>query len=498
MRQSKIEILELLMAKAGTYNVQYRRPYATVGTAQAVNMLSERVDQLQGHLRGVTGGFLAGVAGEFVAPTAAPESPSGILIPNGWGVDRYYFFMKVRVYNSLGGYTTELIQGYTEHPEIISHAGSMDPNARFFINSVTVMKDSVEYGVGGAQQIGRVTDAYHVVANNAWTDITSLKDPSIPQFTSMRPADVFTSLSAQTMHMGNDVMDFRTMNTRTPRASRRANGLSTDYASQVINGTLQAVNASQFGAEDAERYSTAAGMIIEPTLNKNAFIDAISRQNNTPISDSFTAADLFRLDPNLANPMDERMQVFTGGQIAPMMQQTGLEHRAEYSENWGGSSHENLAAAIIANAITGLMIEAGLAVAHVQCTNHNVGGPVIAPRDAQGLAGQDVRAAMMGFQSRLQTEVIDQVSHNNQIAYNIEIRGEIARATMISVQFENRPMLTFVAPSFADALTAPVLTSSSDHLQSVAYDFGNMLSAVVQAPTPSLESIMGKTGFEGI
>ena len=40
MRPTTIEIVELLMAKAGTYNVQYRRPYTTTGTAHAVGMLA--------------------------------------------------------------------------------------------------------------------------------------------------------------------------------------------------------------------------------------------------------------------------------------------------------------------------------------------------------------------------------------------------------------------------------------------------------------------------
>ncbi len=495
---NKIEIVELLMARAGTYNTQYRRPYQTTGTAQAVNMISERLDSLNGHVKNITGGLLAGVAADFVAPTAAPESNAGIIIPNGWGTDRYFFFMRVRVYNAIGGYSTELIQGYTEHPEIISMSGSMDPHARFYINSVTSLTESLEYRGHQPERVSRVADAYHVVTNNTWTDITALSDPSSQNFTCMRPGDIYTSLSSQASGMTGDLVDFRTLSTKTPRASRRSNSLSTDYASQVINGTLQAASRSMFGTEDSELYLNAIGLTIEQPLSKNAFISAISAMNNIPISDTFTASDLFRLDPNLANPMDDRMKVFTSSGASPM-QSGGLQHRAEFSEQWGGASHENLASAMIANAITGLMIEAGLAVAHIQATNHNIGGPVIRALDAQGLAGQDVRAAMMGFQARLQSEVIDHISYHNQISYNIEIRGEIARATMISLQFEQRPMMTFVAPSFADALTAPVLTSNMEQLHNVAFDFGNMLGAVIQTPTPTLESLVqGTSGFEGI
>jgi hypothetical protein len=86
---------------------------------------------------------------------------------------------------------------------------------------------------------------------------------------------------------------------------------------------------------------------------------------------------------------------------------------------------------------------------------------------------------------------------NNTICYNIEIRGEVARATMISLQLDNHPSVQFVAPSFADALTAPVLTGDRHRLQEVAYDFGNMLEACVSMPTPSLESLTG-TGFENV
>jgi hypothetical protein len=86
---------------------------------------------------------------------------------------------------------------------------------------------------------------------------------------------------------------------------------------------------------------------------------------------------------------------------------------------------------------------------------------------------------------------------NNSIGYNIEIRGEIARATMINLQIDSHQAVTFVAPSFADALTAPVLAASADRLKEVAYDFDNMLSACISTPSPSLETLIG-SGFDNV
>lgn len=489
----KLEILELLMAKAGTYNQQFRRPYQTVGTSSALDQIRERVDQLNGRVRGITPSYLAGVAGEFVAPQAAPES--NILIPNGWGTERYYFFLKVRVFNSFGGYSVDLIQGYTDHSEILSMHGTMDPNTRFYVNSVTTLKNHTEYGVYGAQNVQNVTDSYHVVANHDWTDISSVIDPNTQSFASMRPGDIYTSLSTQQSGLVNDILDLRVVASRQPRASRRSNNLSTNYASRVINGTLEAISGSMYGSQDAELYTDAAGKVMEASLQTNAFLSAISSLNNLPLSDSFTLKDLYRLDPQLENSSDQRMMVFAGGN--PTLTNS-YAHQVGMSDGWGGSGHEELAATIISNAITGLMVEYGLAVVHVQATNHNIGGPVVVPRDAVGLAGQDVRESILGFQTRFQNEVIDHISFHNKIAYNIEVRAEIARSTSIMLQIEGNPPMTFVAPSFADALTAPVITSTPDRLATLAYDFGTMLDAVVTTPTPSLESLVNSNGFSTI
>jgi hypothetical protein len=493
----KIQILQLLMARAGTYGVQYRRPYKTNGTGNAVSMITERLDTLQGHVQNISGGFLAGVAGEFVAPQAAPESEKGIYIPNGWGTERYYFFMKIRVMNSLGGSTTELIQGYTDHPDMLSYGGAIDPNTRFTINSVTVLNDTVEYGQYGGYNVSNVTDAYHVIANNNWTDISSLHDQNAQNFVSMRAGDIHATITTQGMNV-TDLVDTRQLGTRIPRASRRSNGLATEYASKIINSTIEAAASMPMSAVSSELHTRAAGNSLEVTLNRNAFMHAISQMNNNTMSDSFTLSDLFKLDPALADPMDQRMTVLQpGSAIAQSNNPTTFSYGAEYSENWGGSSYEHQAAAIISNAIIGLLIEAGLAIAHVRCTNHSMGGPVINIVDGATLGGQDLQRAMFGFQSRLQTEVINQISMNNTICYNIEIRGEVARATMISLQLDNHPSVQFVAPSFADALTAPVLAGDRHRLQEVAFDFGNMLEACISMPSPSLESLTG-TGFENV
>lgn len=484
------------MAKSGTYGTQFRRPYKTNGTGVAISMITERMDTLQGHVQGISGGFLAGVAGEFLAPQASPENEQGIFIPNGWGTERYYFFMKVRVKNKLGGSTTELIQGYTDHPDMLSYGGAVDPNTRFTINSVTVMNDTVEYGPYAGHNVSNVTDAYHVVANNNWTDLSSLTDPNAQNFVSMRPGDIHTTIT--TMGMGSsDLVDTRQLSTRVPRASRRSNGLATEYASRVINSTIEAcASLPTMATSTMELHTKAAGNSLEVSLNRNAFIHAISQINMNTISDSFSLADLFKLDPALANPMDQRMTVLQPG--SAMVQSSAVpQDYSGYSENWSGSTYEHQSAAIISNAIIGLLIEAGLGVAHVRCTNHNIGGPVINILDGATLGGQDMQRAMFGFQSRLQTEVINQISMDNRIGYNIEIRGEIAKSTMISLQLDNRPAVLFVAPSFADALTAPVLSSSTQRLQEVAFDFSNMLETCISTPTPSLESLTG-TGFERV
>lgn len=488
-RNFNIRISRLMMGEAPGYDRQFRRPYQTTINGTVLNSVQERVHAAHGDASKMGAGLFAGIAMDMVSPQASVEldaqnRPLVIDIPHGWDTKRFYFLLEVQIYNELGGYVTEILQGYTDHYDHLSLSNKLNPNAQFFVNSITQLGSLLEHTPYGAINSVRVQEANHVVVNHSWNGLESLGNSGT--FTSMRPGDIYSKINSQVKLGEASYFDARTTGTSQPKASRRLNGVPTSYAGSLFKGYMQAVAADMYDGTGPDIYSSAMGKTLEPTLSRDAFLSAISNMNNTPVSDMFTYGDLLRIDPTT----DSRLVVFVSGGVS-----SGFGGAASYGmqgqgEHWGGQNAETHAAAIIANCIPGLLISAGLSQVDFLATNHAIDGPQITFSDANGFGeGQDLMRPLDVFRSRVQQEVIDQLSYHNQILYNIRVRADIYSNTMIEIQFESKPSVMFNSPTFADALIAPVLTADRGRLDEVAHDFNELMSAAVQTPSLNLENI---------
>ena len=485
--QFQLQIMQLTVGKSGTFAQQYRRPYNTHITGDVVTMLQDRVASVGGNPEALNGGLFAGVAGQFLAPQATPES--AIMIPNGWHTERFYFFMEVRVYhNGLGGFTTEFIQGYTDQADL-SYSGNFDPNTVFFINSITRMKQRIEHTPMGARQVAVVNDAFHVLSNNQYGGIDALRDPSRQNHCSMRPADIQHLAATNYLNL-TGAADLSVMNTTQPKASRRTNGLANEYTGVLLSSHATALAGDMHGEGGPGVYSQALRTSLEKPLTTDAFVKAISQMNNAPISDSFTFNDLLRLDPQLGHTSDQRVRMIKPGAAQMARQGIGGMYNSGQSENWQGSDISTHAATVLTNGITGLMIESGLAVVSFLVTNQSFGGqPVWQFAQAIGLGNQDVSGIIPYFQSRVFHDLIEPVTLNNQIGFTIQVSCQLTYATEVTLQLDTQPEVTYVAPTFADAMATPVVTADINRLNEVASNFTALMDQVISTPRPSLESV---------
>lgn len=485
-----IQILSMLMAVDRGYNPQFLRPYETTGTGDAVNLIRERVDFAMGQARAITGGLIGNAASGFVTPQADPGQ--AVMMPNGWGTARFIFFMEVAVSDELGGRSREIIQGWTEHADI-SYSGRPDPNMRFVVNSITRLKDQQQYNRhGGLDTLSRVTDAFHIVNNDQWDSIETLSNPNVPTYQSMRPGDVYKYINSHNHLSGSQYLDMNTTMGLAPRASRRSNGLASQYAGTLINGWVSAASASMFDVGGAEMYSNAAGLVLERSVNEDPFMNALAQINNRSVSKTFTLNELFMMDPAIANN-DPRFHCFTGRDAAMV---TNVQpHDPGNMMPWHGVDKETQSASIIVNGLPTMMIEAGIGELAVVCTNLDAGGPMISCQRAVGIAKQEVGHYVMGIQARIQAELLDHISYHNQIGYFIEIHANLMHATRVVIQLENNPAVEFSSPTFCDALMSPVITTDPTRLGQVASDFDSMLESVVQIAQPTLDSLQGMAGI---
>jgi hypothetical protein len=493
-----IEIISMIVTPAGTYQDQVRRPYNTRADGEIIRTIQERFDQSGGRTQAISSGLFDGVASNFVAPQIAPEGPP-IAIAGGWRAERFNFIMKVKIFNRIGGFSIDVINGHSDYMDA-SYSGALDPRIRFFINGIVRVVSQKQHTEHGIQMTGKVVDSYQVLANHQYNGpqdfYLNQNDPNM----TMRPDDVFSALQAQEYSTNSDLLDMRSVATGQAKTSSRNNTLSSSYAGSVVRGYVDAVTKSMFAEDNRQVYADAIGATAQKPLSRDEFIRAIGNLTGSPMADSFQLMDLYRLDPQLQSPQDDRIRIVRPQPVVRMGNWAGNGPSVEEtpmagnSNHWMGQNHETLAATILSNGLPALLLEYGIVELVFQATNHSR-VPVIETIFARGLADNyDCRPSVPALENRIQRELIDQISFNNDLPYNLRVHCDVAWSTKITIQFTNEVM-EFVSPTFADSLLTPIITSDRERLSDVAHSFGSLVHSLVQVKGPSLESVRDFSNF---
>jgi hypothetical protein len=485
MTQKRVQLISMTLARSGTFGTQYRRPYDTNGQGHVINMFQERFAQM-GNQGGLASPQLfAGIAGEFMKPQAAPEAK--IMIPNDWGTERYYFILEVLVLNAMGGQTREVIQGFTSFTDP-SYANNIDPRMQFFINSITTIKDAQMPGQFGMMSVPSVVSSYHVLANNAYNGPDTLGTGSLHNSISMRPQDVMGAIQTYPM-VADDLTDLRSSHTTVPKASARSNTLASNYTGKMV-GSWAMASAKEHQTE-GHIVADAYGMVADGRgLTADLFIRTISGINNAPITNFFTYQDLLRVDPTF----DDRCTIIKDAPVIKMGNGMLADVSAGNFQDWGGSTFTHQAAAILSASMPALMVEAGLRSMELIASNKS-GIPYIRVAMCSPIVfGMQLNEIQLSrLEQRIQSELLDDISMQGQLMYDLTASVYLAQQSVITIQLENEPPTVFSMPTFADALSAPVITHTADRLQNVSMDFSNLMNSLVQVQTPTVDAMQGKS-----
>ena len=482
MTEKRIEIVSLTLARSGTFGPQYRRPFNTDGTGHVINQFQERYAQVGHDGHKASAQLFAGISGNFMRPQSAPESE--VLIVNDWNTEKYYYTMEI-VVHSFRGAVREVIQGYTSYTDR-SHGGNFDPRMQFYINSITTLRDSrMDMGFGW-QNIPQVVDSYHVLANNAYSGPSSLIDGNPTNNLSMRPQDVIGSIQSAPM-VTTDLTDLRSSATSVPKLSARENALSSNYTGKMV-GSYAMATAQSMSDDPRKIMSNTYGMLSgNKGINSNEFIRMISGMNNISVSNFFTYSDLMRVDPTL----DSRCRVLLAAPVVKMANGMNASVEANNFQHWGGSDMETVAATILANSIPALMVEFGLRHLIINASNFTGRSIVNIPYALPLVNDMKLSPqAIGGLEHRIQQELMADISMNDAIGYDVFANITLTEFSQITIRLDNGPETVFSVPTFADALTAPVLTAYTSRVDEVAHDFNNLINNLVQVKSVDLEQLV--------
>lgn len=466
-----ISIRRMILIDTGRFNPQYRRSYETQYTAGTIEQIRERmISQPR-----FNAAQIGGLASQFLAPSANTE---GIVpaIGNDWDNNRCRFVMEVEYRFHGGSVIREFVTGGTSHVGVVTSMGtaarhgSLDPQMRFKINNIVRIRESVVRTPVGLQTNRNIAEAAHLVSNNSWNGVYNTAQHE----TRLRPADTFAIMSRSHLDLGGDAYDTRTTASRVPVMSSRSNGSAAAYLTKMMEGYKHAVVTNiNNDADAASVLATARSMVEEPSVQDDRFLTAIRNVTGNPtITDNFTWADLMRLQPNVDNVTEVRLMGEASRQ--------NISFDRQNSSELGGSRHVDVAQALIAQAVPGIILNYGATLLSFHATNKLMGSQhTVTISNIESLGNADMSPYADTIRQQLIMHVLQDVSFNNQEPYEIHATIDVLGTSIIEIDISGEQG-RYGLPSFMDSMFTPIVTTDANRTGTIARDFEILMNEVVE------------------
>lgn len=464
-----MKLVKLIAVETGTYDDAYLRPYSYNVTEQAVNSIANRVYETGGMSVGAA--MLSGGAFQILSPAATPVAP--ITIANGWGNRRVRFMLEVEVSLAIGATHIYYFQGYTDYNGITKTA--IDPNMEFTINSYLAVNRYITNNNGVPHVMDAPIGNGQLIQNTG--GVSSILEPNSARL--MRPADIAkgmqSSYIASTLGSMGGSYDGRNVVTSEPKVSKRSNAVPTNYIATLADNYLNSQRSASMGQSNnsiltsliSTTNDTIAGDI--PFLRRLANIKGMNGS-----CCKFFLKDLLSIDPTFVSRIKTAVVEGSARQV----------YNRGNAQHWGGQDYETVAGFMIVNSVPGLMVDMMLTRVAFIATNKS-GQPIFTMMDAKSLTTMDITPYVANFRSRFMSEVLNDVTYNNQVMYEIHGDFDLYGDTKLSISLNGGPLTPYVHPSFCDQLASPVIAPNQQFFNAAVHNIDSLLSVVSEAARQS-------------
>jgi hypothetical protein len=479
-----LSINTLLLNETGTYNKYYNRPYEVNPDTDNLNRLEATVQNCVAtggaSLNTISANELAHNNPGLVKPSVIPKAE--VHIPNGWNEHRVRFTMPVEIHRA-GAIMIYYFQGYSEYFDP-SLTGKLDPNMKFFINSVLAVSRTPSPDGYGFRDIIidnnlLMYDPNKIVGEASYTNPV---DNLLGSEYLIRPIDIFSGADSAISYgavasdyglQNQPIADTRALVTTDPKASKRSNNLSSQYVSNIVNAWARASDLTEFGSSNTDKITAARGNAVEDNLANNPFVNLLGSIHGYSSIAYFTINDLMQIDPSMVSRIDQTIN--DTGNITPV-------HQEGMTQDWASTDYETQIATIVANAIPALMSEYLITRIAFSITNAGAGGvPVTAITDGASIVDADMSPYFEKFKFRLESEVMKELTNSGMFIVDLHVIADIYKDMWIKVSFNGGPLIDYVVPVYCDGLLAPVTVKGQDNFYSVVNDFETMINVIDSA-----------------
>lgn len=455
-----------VLLTSGTYHGQQLRSWELVGNISQVNGLANHI---------------ASTGAISVAPDMIGKVAPGLLqvglhhqgnipIASGWNNQRAVFILKFEVEYTTNNVVEWVVQGYTDVPGYTQNA--VDPNMVFYINNVFAFARTRTMFNGIASTQTRLMADYQIM--NGFSG-GAMGQPGGNLLN--RPQDMFSRISSQELAGFARVTDGTVLANVGVQTSRHTNNIATNMLADTMNAWHQAAVDVDVTHTQGAIAETAYAKMIELEAEKDLFLSILQKHNNNgAVSSSFRGGLLMKAIPGLMSVYQPSLSTGAdvrwsspGDAVAP-----------------GGQSMENSLINNIQAMLPSMMVESMLSTVSFTVTNNQMnntfmadmrGGPQFTRHGMSAFSPELGEQGWAQFTRRFERDILP--LFNLGKGYSLQISCTFFHEIDIWLKMDNE--VRVIAPAFCNALFAPVQTTSTNHAEQLATDFGTMVNEVNEA-----------------
>lgn len=499
--QVRFEPNGFIAVQTGTYQAQGLRPFKSNTNEAVVNQLRQATHD------GLNLGVAAvqEIAADVITPQAMIEAE--VKIPYGFTSRRFRLMCRVNESHPFikGTTTQRIFFGYSDHCDVALGGKELPDDMRIYFNSETIIQEEIVPTPHGPQTKARIVGSNQILSP---VDMVSGNNGMFarPSNFLIRPEDNFnlmqTKAVANKLQTGGLVdvkidasYDYRSMvgEGGSFKYSQRKNTSPVRYLSSSLSAYqhARAEHNEAMGDSDALLFNKgsdpteqllgeAASMCRNSSIQSNTFLGILREHAGFMEKGYVTWARLKQLFPELANPMVTRFAMDDG-------RSTRKVSYSEHSQVFSGADHTAIAVSLLSQAIPSIMMDTFFRNVSFAVTNGH--GPndylfEIHPAGTQSIVQNlDMRQYVQRLEQRIKVDILHNISRGNQIPFKISCSSDLAGETVIDISLGNDPVERYVAPTFADSLFSPVITSNQELSNEIAQGITWLVRNVIDGDT---------------
>lgn len=408
------------------------------------------------------------------------NSSNRIYIPDGWGTKRMKFLMLVREENIQFKKTMmTYINGFTDNYGISTTHGqtSIDPNMKFYINSLVTLAEETHATPSGPQKYWNVVQATQVVDGSLVSmDHTGTMSNNVHL---LRPSDIIGGLSARSdAETGfNNWLSvdgrMETVGGLSSHFNNMSNNLPTSYLSRLVTPILGSMSGLSPRPGIGGMVSTMSEVAqrSEFSLQNSTFLRYMSRQTGVPLTTQFSLSLLERLDPTIG----QRTKHF------PIVANNYMQMHAMSMDStpWNYVGNETEIATKLVSTIPSLLWENFASCASFSITNASPNHiPIFKWEFLQFITPTGLPVFQEKLRAAIENVILIDISKNNQFVVDVQIFVDVGGEIQIGVSIEGQPHKRFTSPAFGCGILNPIHTSDANMANDIVNGFGMMVDGI--------------------